>query len=216
MKIKFLYLLIFICGFKTYSQEKKYFSIEMDVNYYYYFLGENNTNNFNYGLSIIVSKYINKLKISSGLNYSIKSYDSDGDDFFLIKKREYKLDYLNFPILSNIEIINRKSFNSSILFGFIFNKILDYNIKSYYFNEKTLNNNINENKTNLGTTLNLGLTYSKITGKKWQLNISPFINYILIPDHYNGKPQYTNFPDDRFSLGLKMGIEYLCKKNDAE
>jgi hypothetical protein len=208
------YLLLFFLALKTFSQDKDYFSTEFDANYYYYFVGNNNSNNFNYGFSILISKYINKVKVSSGINYSTKSYNTQGDPFWLIEKREYNLDYLNFPIITNIEIFSHKKFSSSVLTGFTFNQIVDYKIKSFYLNGETLieDNLLNDKK--LGLTFLLGTTFSKSIGNKWLLNLSPFINYKLIPDHNDQRPDYKNIPDDRVFLGFKIGIEYLFKTSD--
>ncbi|MGB4095730.1 MAG: hypothetical protein GX048_03650 [Bacteroidales bacterium] len=207
-------LLLFFLALKTFSQDKDYFSTEFDANYYYYFVGDNSSNNFNYGFSILISKYINKVKVSSGINYSTKSYNTQGDPFWLIEKREHNLDYLNFPIITNIEIFSHRKFSSSVLTGFTFNQIIDYKIKSFYLNGETLieDNLLNDKK--LGLTFLLGTTFSKSIGNKWLLNLSPFINYKLIPDHNDQRPDYKNIPDDRVFLGFKLGIEYLFKTSD--
>ena len=207
-------LLLFFLALKTFSQDKDYFSTEFDANYYYYFVGDNSSNNFNYGFSILISKYINKVKVSSGINYSTKSYNTQGDPFWLIEKRKYNLEYLNFPIITNIEIFSHRKFSSSVLTGFTFNQIIDYKIKSFYLNGETLieDNLLNDKK--LGLTFLLGTTFSKSIGNKWLLNLSPFINYKLIPDHNDQRPDYKNIPDDRVFLGFKLGIEYLFKTSD--
>jgi hypothetical protein len=209
-------LLLFFWALKTYSQDKDYFSTEFDANYYYYFVGNNNSNNLNYGFSLLVSKYIQKLKFSTGINYSIKFYNSQGDPFYSIEKREYNLEYLNFPIIANIEIFSHRKFRSSILTGFTFNHIIDYNIKSFYLNGETLTeNNLLDNKK-LGVTFMLGTTFSKLIGNKCLLNLSPFINYKLVPDHDNQRPDYNNIPDDKISIGFRIGIEYLFKTTENE
>ncbi len=216
MKKIILFTILFICVFQIYGQKKNYLSIEGDANYYYYFIGENNTNNFNYGFSIIISEYINKLKVSSGINYSIKSYDSQGDQFYSIKKREYKLGYLNFPIIGNFEIISKKTFTSSILIGLVFDKIIDYNIRSYYLNGKTVTEDNLKGNQKLGVSLIFGATFSKLIGNRCKLNLSPFINYKLTPESDSQSPNYRNLAYDKLSVGFKIGIEYLFKKSDNE
>lgn len=209
-------LLLFFWVLKTYSQDKDYFSTEFDANYNYYFVGTNNSNNLNYGFSLLVSRYIQKLKFSTGINYSIKSYNSQGDPFYSIEKREYNLEYLNFPIIANIEINSHKKFRSSILTGFTFNHIIDYNIKSFYLSGETLTeNNLLDNKK-LGVTFMLGNTFSKSIGNKCLLNLSPYINYKLVTDHDNQRPDYKNIPDDKISIGFRIGIEYLFKTTENE
>ncbi|MFA5540967.1 MAG: hypothetical protein WC984_04780 [Bacteroidales bacterium] len=212
-KIIFCLLLLF-GALKTYSQDKDYFSTEFDANYYYYFVGNNNSNNLNYGFSLLVSKNIQKLKFSTGINYSIKSYNSQGDPFYSIEKRKYNFEYLNIPIIANIEIFSHKKFRSSILTGFTFNHIIDYDITSFYLNGETLTeNNLLDNRK-LGVIFMLGATFSKSIGNKCLLNLSPFINYKLIPDHDNQRPDYKNIPDDKISIGFRIGIEYLFKTTD--
>jgi hypothetical protein len=41
-------------------------------------------------------------------------------------------------------------------------------------------------------------------------------SYKLIPDHDNQRPDYRNIPDDKISIGFRIGIEYLFKSADNE
>jgi len=212
---KILYsLLLTLLAFKTYSQEKDYFSTEFDANYYYYFVGNDNTNNFNYGFSFFFSKYIHKLKFSAGVNYSTKSYNSQEDFLNSISKREYNLKYLNIPIIVNIQIMSQKGFFVSILTGFGFNNIVDYNIKTYYMNGGYVTDNNLLDDKRLSITYMLGTTFSKSIEKKIILNMSPIINYKLIPDYKEQRPNYKNIPNDKLSFGFKIGIEYGFKNSN--
>ena len=40
------------------------------------------------------------------------------------------------------------------------------------------------------------------------LNIKPFINYQIKPHFRAQRPDYRNFPEDKLSLGFKLGLEY--------
>ena len=53
-------------------------------------------NNFNYGFSLLISHYIRNLKLSTGINYSTKYYDSAGSAFYSTEKHKHYLQYLNF------------------------------------------------------------------------------------------------------------------------
>lgn len=209
-------LLLFFGALETYSQSKDYFSTEFNANYYYYFVGNNNSNNLNYGFSLLLSKYIQKLKVSTGISYSIKSYNSQGDPFYSIQERKYNLEYLNFPIIANIEVFSHRRLCSSILTGFTFNHIVDYNIETYYQNGETLTEVILLDNKQLGITFMFGTTFSKLIGNICIVNLSPFINYNLVPDHDNQRPDYRNIPDDKISFGFRIGIEYLFKTTDNE
>ncbi|OQC44404.1 MAG: hypothetical protein BWX59_01934 [Bacteroidetes bacterium ADurb.Bin028] len=94
-KTIFCILLLFLT-IKTYSQNKNICSIETDANYYYYFIGDHKANNFNYGFSLLISHYIRNLKLSTGINYSTKYYDSAGSAFYSTEKHKHYLQYLNF------------------------------------------------------------------------------------------------------------------------
>lgn len=59
----------------------------------------------------------------------------------------------------------------------------------------------------------LGTTFSKIICNNCQLNLSPSINYKLFSDYDNQRPDNEYIPDDRISIGFKIGLEYLFKNN---
>lgn len=138
MKNVLISLLLFFLALESFSQGKDCFSTECNANYYYFFVGNNNSNNLNYGFSLLASKYIQKLKISTGINYSIKSINAQGDAFYSIQKRKYNLEYFNIPIIANVEIYSHDKFCSGIQTGFTFNRIIDCNMESFYLNGESL------------------------------------------------------------------------------
>lgn len=209
-------LLLVLLTLEIYSQERNYFSTEFDANYFYYFVGNDNTNNFNYGFSFLCSKYMHKLKLSTGVNYSTKSYYSQEDIYNSIAKREYNLRYLNIPIIANIDLISQKELSISLLTGFGFNNIVYYSIETYFLNGDSENDNDLLQAKKMGVTYMLGTTFSKSIGEKFILNLSPIANYKLIPDYTDQRPIYKNIPNDRLSLGFRIGIEYLIKSSDNE
>ncbi len=219
MKKACLILFLLVCFFfSAFCQEKDYYSVEIDVNYRYYhgLFPEN----YNYGFSVITSKYINKLKVSLGINYYLRTFHyKKGEDLNTFKERIYKLTYLNFPLLlGNIEIIARKSFSSSIMLGFSFNQIVNYNITTYHWNGETVIDNNIKDHLGAGISLICGLNFSKRLNQKTWLNVSLFGNSQRNPKHYNRSrnPIYSFLPDDKFSVGLKIGVEYLFMNTNNE
>ena len=89
------------------AQNKRFPSIQMDANYFYYRMGGNTRNSFNYGFSFLLSETLNNIKISSGINYATKNYyyqvDPDALTYFLTK-REYKQSLFQY---SQAEIIKK-------------------------------------------------------------------------------------------------------------
>ncbi len=216
MKKIILFITFSVFCINFYGQEKNYLSTEFDVNYNYCFTGNNTHNNFSYGFSLLVSEYINKIKISAGINYSRLYYDYNMEDlFYSIKKREYKLEYLKFPVISSFKIFSGNRTSISILTGFVFSSVIGYSIKPYYLNGKTITENDLLGQRQLGVSWLLGITFSKMLDNKLLLNISPFFNYPIIPNGRNQIPGYNNIPN-YISLGAKIGIEYLFKDYNSE
>lgn len=216
MKAILFSVLLLLLALKTYSQGKDYFSTEFDASYNYYFTGNNNSNKFNYGFSLLISKYIHRLKLSTGINYSKKSYYSNEDLSNSISKREYNLEYLSIPVIANIKLISQKKICISALLGFAFNHIADYYIKTHYFNGEVITDGKLLKDKSLGLTITFGTSLSKAVSKKFLFSTTPFINYKLIPDHKDQRPNYKNIPDDKLSVGIKISVEYLFKNFDNE
>lgn len=206
---KIFLCLFLICGaIQTNCQDKRIFSTEINTSYIYYFVGENKKNDFNYGFSILLSSSLNSFKISAGVAYSLKSYESAENLYITLDKRRYNLDYLHVPILFSYKFVSHKSYSSSIVMGIIFNHILDYDIRSYYTSGDFFDQDISSEDQKLGASFNLGFQISKIMCNKISINLSPFIYYVGFPDHYDQGNDYRNFPNDRISLRINVGIEY--------
>lgn len=209
MKKLIFCLFIVTVTLNSYSQSRENFSTEIDVNYYNYLSIGQSTNNFNYGFSLLFSKHIKKLKISTGINYSTKSYFYEvtpivADNY--LSKKEYNISYLNFPIIANVEVFSKKSFQYSLLMGASFNHVINYNIDSYYLYNPRIRENISVKKIGLGTTLTFGASISKLISSKFRVNFAPFLNF-KIKD--NESSYYSNIDDDNLSVGAKISFEYL-------
>lgn len=223
-------LLLFTLG--LYSQKNDCFSEEVNVNYIYYFINSNETNiskygetsnDFNYGISFMISKYFNNFKLGIGMNYATKYFHSNNVTFApTIDKSENRLQYLNFPIVASYKFFNKNKYSISINAGFVFHNILDYQVRTFYkdgsFNYYNWNVK-NRNYKNIGISATFGPTFSREFGKNFKLNIYPNINYILLLDHstdyyfseFYPVHTHTEMPDDRLSLSLSVGIEYIFK-----
>lgn len=152
---------------------------------------------------------MNDVKLSVGAHYLTKLYNSPGDAFLAIKRRRHNLKYLNIPILANIEFSSQPKISSKLLLGFNFIQIIDYRIKSFYLSGKTLKEKVLLENSNLGLTFTLGTTFTKSLGDRYLINFSTFSNFKLIPEHYDERPNYKNRPEDKISIGFRIGLEYL-------
>jgi hypothetical protein len=213
MKRLTLIIIIYSCVTTVFAQDKKNISIETDVDYFYHFMGRNTNNYFNYGISFLVSRSIDNLKISAGINYSTKNYYynvSSQNSLDNLNKVEHKLSYVNFPILIKIRCCGNEQKKLSILSGFLFNRVIRYDKLSYFDDKPSIyEKDLSVDSPQLGLTFRFGLNFSKNINNYFRINLEPFSDYKLILNTENSSPDYENIPDNRLSLGLKVGLEYM-------
>jgi hypothetical protein len=218
MKKNFIFILLFaLCISQIYSQEKNYFSIQADANYYYYFI-DDYKNNFNYGFSLVGSKYFNKFKINIGINYSTKSFFFERN----LLKLEYNLKYLNYNLVVNYKLLSNKNFLCDFLLGMKFNQIIDYTRKFHYENGYISKIKLRPDNY-LGISFTSGFNFSTFINKNLIINFSPFIDFKIKQDQLAESPILDPMPiplyssnnviKDKVSLGFTVGIEYLFKKS---
>ena len=200
-------IVLFVLGLKVSGKGKDHFSIEVDVNYFHYYFSGNSVNNFNYGFSLLGSKYMHRLKVSSGINYSTRYYENPGSAFHFEKKLDYSIDYLNIPVILNFGIISLESFRFSIITGLLLTYVIEHRIDIHYLNNEITPKNIDVKAA--GSTLSYGINLSWAMNNKFSFNLSPSGYYIINPYHdYNPRNHYRTISVNRVYTGIKLGIEY--------
>lgn len=212
---KFIVLFSLIISYSTiFGQNNRVLSIESGFSYYYHFMGGATNNNFNYGFSLLLSHTVGKVKVSTGIDYSTKFYYytvSEVQPANHLLKRNFRIQYLDFPFLANTSVLHIKQFNMSILSGLVLNKVLHYKIVSYYSGIPPFEEEPKIPKT-FGLSLRIGATLSMFVKNHVILNIVPFTDVKLVLNGNDDSPNYNEgIPDNRFSLGLKIGVEYAFK-----
>ena len=103
MKKHILIILLIIYSATSYGQNENNYSIGIDANYLHHNLSENMERDLNYGFNLLLSQKVAKIKVSIGMGYSTYNVNWKPDivDVFSDNryKEEYKVKYLNFPIL---------------------------------------------------------------------------------------------------------------------
>ena len=191
----------------SYSQEENNFSIGLGVDYLYPYISKTAHNKFNHGFSFLLSKNIAKIIVCSGINYSTLNY------YFILgpsylNRKEYKVKYLNFPLLVFINFNSQKALNINPFVGFIANKTIYYNSVTYNLNKMPVNDNSTLIPKNLGLTFRVGLNFSKSITKQIFLNGGPFLDLKFIQNVNDYTSSYYDIPDSRAAIGLKLGVEY--------
>jgi hypothetical protein len=214
MKKTIVCIVMTFCFFELYSQDKNCISAEIDGNGYYYFMNVNRYNNFNYGYSFILSRYIHKIKVSFGINYAKKNsylniHIEPTSWLDSLNKIEYDIKYLNFPIFVTFDLYSFNKVKINCLGGVVFDKIINYDITTHYQNKSNITEKNIQAGQKLGLSFRFGIGLTKAILPCVNLNLSPFIDYKVMLDYREQRPDYRNLTDDRFSFGLKLGVEYL-------
>lgn len=206
MKKRFLFFLLLFETLDVIGQNNGCLSAGFVTDCYHYIIGRNMTNGFNYGFSMLVSQKIRKVKASIGVGYSTKSLQTQTD----FGNLSYELRYFHFPVLANVDVFSCSTdISGGVLAGFIFNHIVDYKIirQSPANITSTESGLLNNRKT--GISLILGASFSKTLGDRCVVEFTPFVKYNLVDDHGIQRPDYRNIPDDKVSIGCRLGVELL-------
>jgi hypothetical protein len=191
------------------------FSTEIDLNYYYFENKSYEENYFNPGISVMFAYFKEKFKFSAGVNYSTKNYYylNEPSLSYPLEKRDYYLKYLNIPMLVYFPNIPSRKFNFQFFNGLVYNFILDYTIKSYYYNKPTeIENNIDAGQR-MGISARVGVNVGFAVSRRFSINLSPFVDYKFWMDHdQNYRPSYENLSENRFLFGARIAFEYVIKK----
>ncbi len=97
----------------------------------------------------------------------------------------------------------------NILSGIILNKVIDYDKITYSTNKQPLYEKETDAEMKLGLSLRLGSAVSYKINKNISFSATPFADFKLILNSISQRPDYSDLPDNRFSVGLKIGVEYL-------
>ncbi len=217
---KYIFLALLLTGpIALQAQDKGGMSLETGIAYYYPFFGGNTKNHFNYGFSLLVSKHFRNVKVSTGIDYATRKYYYEVKPFGInsLTKREYDMQYLDFPFLVNITMarLSEKS-ELGLLTGLVLNKVVGYRIISTYANHPVSEDDL-EIPATLGLTFRLGAALSLPLGNRFRLNLTPFgdIKLVMNGDQDSSSNPYAgsyrNLPDNRFTAGFQVGMEYLFR-----
>lgn len=202
-----LCLLLIIYSSATYCQEENKFALGLDADYLYPYVSKTAHNKFNHGFSLLMSKNIVKIIVSSGINYSTLNYYYTSEASYSNRK-EYKVRYLNFPLLVYFNYNSQKALNINPFVGIIANKIIYCNSVTYNSNKIPVNDKSTVIPKNLGWTFRVGLNFSKSISKQIFLNVAPFFDFKFVQNVNSYTSSYYDIPDSRAAIGLKLGFDY--------
>jgi hypothetical protein len=199
------------------------FSAEIFINEPYYFIHssqeldynmygkepENFNNYWNYGGGILFSNYIHKVKVSTGVYLSTKNYYRT----ILGNKEIDRVKYINIPLL--VFTFECGKFNPFV--GAIYQKPYGYNNGALLWLEMPKSQNLQYNQ--IAQPIRYYYNIAFRIGCDYKLNINKYFNFhsYLFFDYKLYKSDITYIShqlyEEKISIGLNIGIEYLLNKN---
>ncbi len=201
-------IILLCCLFELYGQEKNRSSVEIQGNTSFFFVRDNN---FNYGYSLILSRYINKIKVSAGVNYATKNtYTKHVPSYWLdsVYQLNYNIKYLHFPLLITFNAYTFNQFKLNTTAGIVFNRIVDYDIVEKRNNKPDEIEKDIYNGQNLGFSFRFGIGLTKSILQNFNISLSTFADYKYRLDFMSMPYNYRNLTEDRVSCGATIGVEY--------
>lgn len=204
----FIFVMMLIGTLQSLCQTNDCFSVAINTDCRYSFWGDN-VNGFSYGLSAAVAKKVHKMKMSVGVGYSTKSFHSRVNTVYAINSVrvfDYDLKYLCVPIIAGVDIFRQRG---SVYAGFVFDWIMNYYVTRNYQNGGAEIEMGLLDDRRLGVGLIGGVSFLFPFGKSFLLDVSPFAKCVLLADHADQRPGYMSIPNDKLSVGLRIGVEYM-------
>jgi hypothetical protein len=216
----FLISCILLCNYciaqENIKQTKPYLSSEVYCVYPHYFTEY--TNQFNYGFGTSISENFKPFKVTLGLFYSKKKYFELYEGTSGIDKITYNLDYYNVPFLISFPLVRDTIKKSSFLIstGIVFNIPNNYNSTTYYKAQQLVKKNDSPTSYKSGSSLRISMQTYRRLNELFAVYAGLFGDYKFQLDQLqfsNSKPQWhPSYSEDRFLVGLNIGIELKYKK----
>lgn len=212
-----------VCLFVLLSNHTLSQSIEVygEVPYYFMQLDKYDdykdvTNNANYIVGVSANKYINTFKFEFGVAYGTKNYTFQYTEVASpITEEKMQLSYYMLPIMIHKRLFTDSKNTVSLSLGSAFLKPFEYSKETIFKDgSKQYARDIPVNYK-IGNTARIGMKYSRsLIGSKLIVFSGLYGDYKFNMDYSErGSSLYHHdLTDDRFSLGLNFGIEWIFTK----
>ncbi len=169
----------------------------------------------NISSGISYSQYFADFKFELGFEYASKKYSfAFPDPTLKLEKIDEKINYLYIPFRFNRRVVIKDRNIFSLNLGLLFIHSFAYSIKKTYKNGEILNDRNLFLADKVGHTFQFGLRYSRKISTFYIFYSELYLNYKFNLDVYEGASSdlYPIPNDDRFNLGLNVGIERRINK----
>lgn len=219
-KITFFLLLFLLTGATSQAQ-----SISAFGGYPYYFMqsdkygsGTEVCNAPNYMVGVAASKYIRTLKIEVGFAYATKNYAFYSHNTLSeYGKTEVELAYYYIPVMLHRRLFTDTKNTVSFGVGLVFLKPFGYREETFYKDgTKTNPDDLAPVDYKWGNSARLGISYSRrIAESDFRLFTEVYGDYKFAMDYNKAGSslKYSDLTDDRFAMGINIGIEWLFNRD---
>jgi len=174
------------------------------------------TNNANFMVGVSVNKYINTFKIELGVAYGTKNYTFHYRDVAsAITEEKMQLSYYIIPIIIHKKLFTDSKNTVSLSLGSAFLKPFGYSKETMFKDGSKQDARDMPVNYKIGNTARFGMKYSRsLIGSKLIVFSGLYGDYKFNMDYSErGSSLYHHdLTDDRFSLGLNFGIEWIFTK----
>lgn len=175
------------------------------------------TNNLNYTVGVSVNKYINTFKIEFGFGYGTKNYTFHyRDDASPITEEKMQLNYYMIPIVIHKRLFTDSKNTVSLSLGSVFLKPFDYSKETIFKDGSKLDARDLPVSYEIGNTVRFGMKYGRnLISPKFMIFTEIYGDYKFNMDYSESGSSVLrhDLTDDRFNLGLKVGVEWIFSKN---
>lgn len=214
-----LFFLILICG-KTQSQSQ---SVSLNYGYPYYFMqGESYgdydvKNDFNHTVGFSIGNYFNSSTIEVGISFGTKNYSFIYTDINSSEKREkFKIKYFIFPLTFSQRVYSNSKNTFALLAGIAFIKPFGHSSVTELANGSYVKKESIPVMYEVGSNARLGIKYSRRIAQHFFLCSQIHGDYKFDLDYTRASPRlkYSNLTDDRFSIGINVGVEWIFNSTE--
>ncbi|MDR0789272.1 MAG: outer membrane beta-barrel protein [Bacteroidales bacterium] len=229
MKKGILVVLASFIAVNTYSQQKNWWSIELNTNTNTFLFKEYDShfdNDFHYGFSLLGSfTFTRAIQLSSGISYTRKHF-SGNRQWITGETDRFDLygNYFSVPIYLTITAPfgEQSKFKLYSLLGLTFHKFMYNSVWHYADNSIQANNYLNKDYDTFVTSYRVGLGISAEVLKNLNIKVLPFFEYQFEDDisrtfgHFGGPGDERFIPAGGFSVGINIGFEYMFRKSNND
>jgi hypothetical protein len=125
---------------------------------------------------------------------------------------DYRVKSIAVPVMVTVNLLSNDVFGLGVSGGFKFSYPLRYNLKVDYFSQPSFDKQVEDADKKAGWSLRFGLEGSMSLSSHIIIFAAPYVDFILIQEIYNARPDFQDVPGNTWQAGICIGVEYALGK----